>query len=135
MSVVFADTSYYVALLSRSDESHPRAAQLSTEQFSGVLTTGFVLVELLNAFAATGLRTACVQFVETLLVDEFTTIIPASQGLFRKGFSLCCERGDKQWSLTDCISFTIMKARRISRALTADHHFEQAGFRALLRND
>ena len=42
-------------------------------------------------------------------------------------------RNDKQWSLTDCISFVVMQDYEITDALTGDHHFEQAGFRALLR--
>jgi uncharacterized protein len=41
-------------------------------------------------------------------------------------------RRDKEWSLTDCISFVVMKERGLTEALTADHHFEQAGFKALL---
>ena len=40
---------------------------------------------------------------------------------------------DKEWSLTDCISFVVMRNRGIRRALTADAHFEQAGYAALLR--
>ncbi len=40
---------------------------------------------------------------------------------------------DKDWSLTDCISFVVMHERGITEALTADHHFEQAGFVALLK--
>ena len=42
-------------------------------------------------------------------------------------------RPDKDWSLTDCISFVVMQERNIQDALTADHHFEQAGFVALLK--
>jgi hypothetical protein len=40
---------------------------------------------------------------------------------------------DKEWSLVDCISFAVMKQRKIKEALTADHHFVQAGFRAILK--
>lgn len=42
---------------------------------------------------------------------------------------LFASRADKAWSLTDCISFRVMAERGLSDALTADHHFEQAGFR------
>lgn len=39
---------------------------------------------------------------------------------------------DKTWGLVDCISFVAMQERGITEALTADRHFVQAGFRALL---
>jgi hypothetical protein len=41
------------------------------------------------------------------------------------------ERPDKNWSLTDCLSFTVMKDNGLRVALTGDQHFEQAGFQAL----
>ncbi|NCO53669.1 MAG: type II toxin-antitoxin system VapC family toxin [Deltaproteobacteria bacterium] len=45
------------------------------------------------------------------------------------------ERPDKEWGLTDCVSFVIMTERKISAALTTDVHFEQAGFQVLLRKE
>lgn len=50
--------------------------------------------------------------------------------VFDRRFDLYSQRPDKGWSLTDCISFVVM----IDRGLTGDHHFEQAGFLALLRD-
>ena len=44
-------------------------------------------------------------------------------------------RPDKGWSLTDCISFVVITDRGLTEALTGDHDFQQAGFRALLRRD
>lgn len=61
-------------------------------------------------------------------------IIPPDSTLFDRGFDLYSQRPDKGWSLTDCISFVVMTERGLTDALTGDHHFEQAGFRALLRN-
>ena len=40
-------------------------------------------------------------------------------------------RSDKHWSLTDCISFVVMEDEKIYEPLTADQHFEHAGFKAL----
>jgi predicted nucleic acid-binding protein len=62
-------------------------------------------------------------------------VVPATSELFEAGLVLHGQRADKDWSLTDCTSFVVMQRRGITRALTPDHHFEQAGFEALLRRD
>ncbi len=71
--------------------------------------------------------------IENLRSAEDIQIVPASADLFDRGFHYFTERPDKEWSLTDCISFVVMNERGITEGLTADHHFEQAGFVALLR--
>lgn len=60
------------------------------------------------------------------------TIVPFSTELFDRGIALYSERRDKQWPLTDCISFVVMADHGLTHALTGDRHFEQAGFRRLL---
>ncbi|HEY4594260.1 MAG TPA: nucleic acid-binding protein, partial [Thermoanaerobaculia bacterium] len=60
-------------------------------------------------------------------------IVPQSSIQFQEALSLYEQREDKHWSLTDCASFQIMRRDRMTQALTYDHHFEQAGFQALLR--
>jgi predicted nucleic acid-binding protein len=45
------------------------------------------------------------------------------------------ERRAGEANLTDCISFSAMAHAGAIDALTADHHFEQAGFTALLRHE
>lgn len=71
--------------------------------------------------------------LEMLEKDTELTLVPASADLWRGGIALFAARSDKDWSLTDCISFVVMQERSIIDALTADHHFEQAGFVALLK--
>ena len=67
--------------------------------------------------------------------DPSVEVLPLSEALFRQGFGLYRQRLDKEWGLTDCISFMVMQERGITEALTADHHFRQAGFLALLAGD
>ena len=57
----------------------------------------------------------------------------SERSLFEAGLRLYASRRDTEWSLTDCISFVVMKQHNLTEALTADHHFEQAGFIPLLR--
>jgi predicted nucleic acid-binding protein len=62
-------------------------------------------------------------------------IIEITSAPYSNGLKLYRERFDKDWGITDCISFVVMTERNLISALTADHHFHQAGFRALLRQD
>ena len=61
-----------------------------------------------------------------------TRIIPLDSRLLQRGLDLLARRADKNWSLTDCISFVVMEEEGIQEALTIDRHFEQAGFKAQL---
>lgn len=74
-----------------------------------------------------------VEFIENLRDDPAVRIVPSGRRLAERGWDLYRRRLDKEWSLTDSISFVVMEDRGITDALTGDRHFEQAGFRALLR--
>jgi len=83
--------------------------------------------------AASSARNKVAGLIAALESDPNATIIEADVRLFRQGLNLCHARSDKEWTLTDCISFIVMDDQRLSEALTGDHRFEQAGFRAALR--
>jgi predicted nucleic acid-binding protein len=133
MKPVLADTSYYVALLGPNDAHHQLALEWSQRLRGSVVVTEYVLVELGSALSGLEDRHLYVPFAEELLNDPGTVFVPASQPLLRQGLALFAKRPDKAWSLVDCISIVVMKQRRLTEALTIDHHFVQAGFRALLR--
>src|SRR5262249_32574952 len=132
MKPVLADTSYYVALLSDADENHSIAIEWSTNLLGRVVVTEYILVELASMLSGSQDRKLVASFIKQLLADETTVLVPASRSLFDQGLELFASRPDKRWLLVDCISFAVMKKRRLTDALTADHHFQQAGFRALL---
>jgi len=64
--------------------------------------------------------------------DRRLQVISDLEPWHSRGLALFGSRLDKDWSLTDCISFEVMSSYGITEALTGDHHFTQAGFRALL---
>jgi hypothetical protein len=96
------------------------------------VTTDWVLTEIGDALANPADRVRLAPFVETLRTSPFVTIVPFSAELFDRGIALYSERRDKEWPLTDCISFVVMADHGLTDALTGDRHFEQAGFRRLL---
>jgi uncharacterized protein len=133
MNPVFADTSYYIALLDPSDYGHDAAKGMSRQIQAPVVTTAWVLAELANTLTAVHRRSLFGLLYEMLRKDKKVVIVPPSEDLFEAGVAFFTQYQDKDWSLTDCISFLVMKKLGAREALTGDHHFEQAGFRALLR--
>ena len=132
MNPLFADTYFFLALLHKGDAAHARAVALAEGLTNPTVTTAWVLTEVGDALSAPGLRPHFVQLIETLRADPACTIVPPSPQLFDAGVALFAERSDKSWTLTDCISFVVMRQYGISEALTGDRHFEQAGFIPLL---
>lgn len=132
MKTVFADTSYYVALLNPDDTNHRAAVRWSRTLRCRVILTEYVLLELGSALSQRKDRRLFTRLVAQLRADTDTTIVPASPELFNRGLALFGRRTDKDWSLIDCISFVVMKEHGVADALAADHHFEQGGFRLLL---
>lgn len=90
-------------------------------------------MELANALSAPEHRRIFVDFLNKSRANPNIVIHEAERELFDEGVELYRKRQDKSWSLTDCISFVVMKREGIKEALTGEGHFEQAGFKALLR--
>jgi predicted nucleic acid-binding protein len=133
MTARFADTSFYVAVVSPRDALHRVAQGYLRKYDEAVVTTEYVLVEAGNWFARAKDRPVFLDLVRCILADVQTTVVRADRTLFEAGLHLYAQRPDKDWSLTDCTSFVVMEREGLTDALTADRHFEQAGFKVLLR--
>jgi predicted nucleic acid-binding protein len=136
MREVFADTAYWIGLINPRDNLHKPAKEISSQLGSfRIVTSEMVLAEVLNALADYGphIRAFATQTVKSIIGSASTDVEPQTRVLFRGAFDLYRDRSDKDWSLTDCASFVIMDRRGITEALTSDVHFEQNGYKALLR--
>jgi uncharacterized protein len=135
---VFLDTSFGIALSAPGDELHDQATELSFELEAAsaqILTTRAVLLEIGNALSSIRLRPAGAHLLGALMRDESVVIEPLSDELFTTAFELFRARQDQEWGLVHCVSFVVMSNAGIHKALTADHHFEQAGFEILLNHE
>ena len=90
-----------------------------------------MLVELADGMSRGQGRKVCTRFIEDLRAAGTIRVIEPAAALLWRGFDLYRQRGDKEWLLTDCISFVVMADEVLTDALTGDRHFEQAGFVAL----
>lgn len=132
MNKLFADTFYFLALLNKHDEAHVKAVEFAAK-VERLLTTEWVLIELADGLASSRSRAMFLQTRDELLADDNVQVVPLDMRLYDEALELYAARSDKEWSLTDCTSFVVMQHESVAEALTGDHHFEQAGFVALLK--
>lgn len=129
---LFLDTSFVQAMLNRRDEHHARAVTLAARlRMDTIWTTEAVIIEIGNALSTIG-RDAAVKFIRSLYGTPNVRVVTVTTELLRHSLDLYEAREDKDWGLTDCISFTVMERNALKEALSSDRHFLQAGFRALL---
>ncbi len=130
--MIFADAFYWLALVNDKDIAHDRAVRF-TSSFSGTtLTTEWVLAEVCDGLSSVRRRHHVSDLRALWQSDNKLLVIAADHDGFERGMELYLSRPDKEWSLTDCISFVVMQEHGVTEALTGDHHFLQAGFVPLL---
>jgi uncharacterized protein len=132
MTIYFADTSFWVALVDRRDVYHAKALEWSLNAGGGILTTDAVLLETANTFSRPDWRDKAIALINHVRARDDVEVLSCAGTIWDQGWQLFSNRLDKSWSLTDCISFEVMRERGLSDALAADAHFRQAGFSALL---
>jgi predicted nucleic acid-binding protein len=133
MRAVFVDSYYYLAFVNERDAGHNAAIEYSRKYVGLSVTTEWVLAEVADALSEPAQRPIFLELMARLRNERGVSIVAASHDLFDRGIALFSQRPDKSWSLTDCISFVVMEEHGLTEALTADHHFEQAGFVRLLK--
>jgi uncharacterized protein len=135
--VVFADTSFLLALCHPKDPYRDKAEELDTALLSAqMVTSELVLIELLNGVCKYGpdVRDFTVTFIEKLRSTRRFEFVRCSSERFAQAIRFYEQMSDKAWSLTDCDSILAMRHRGITEAATTDRHFEQAGCVALMRH-
>jgi predicted nucleic acid-binding protein len=128
---VFADTFFYLALLDERDPAHQRALAAAKVN-RPVITTEFIVLEIADGCARAEDHADFLALLEGMRRNSRLEIAPLSSELMQDGIDFYARHSDKDWSLTDRISLVVMRNKGIEEALTADHNFEQAGFRILL---
>jgi uncharacterized protein len=135
---LFLDAAYLIALAVTRDQHHERAMALRDELKLApkrLVTTRAVALEVGDALAKARYRPAAVQLLRAFERDPNVEVVPISEELYERALKLYQDRDDKEWGMTDCVSFVVMQDRGLTSALTPDEHYQQAGFRALLRED
>ena len=133
---IFVDTSAWLSLVNKKDIWYEKAKEIRQElirENCSFWISDYITVEIANALARVHFRKIAVVLVESILSSKEIKLIRINPELFYESWALYKERHDKEWGFTDCTSFTIMLKYGIRTAFTNDHHFEQAGFKILLK--
>ena len=131
-SAIFIDTSYFLALVNSRDKYHAAAKATAAQVAPPFVTSEAVLFELGNALSRPPYRLLGIHALRQIRADGDIEVVHITPDLFAQTVAFYQSRPDQAWGLTDCSSFVIMQQRGLQEALTADNHFEQAGFMRLL---
>ncbi len=134
--IVFIDTSAWLALINEVDRDHIKAKRIRDKLLAGkkrFLLTDYIIIEIANSLCKVRWRPYAVKLIISIQQTEYIEIIKINKDIYEEAWNLYSDRTDKEWSLTDCTSFVVMKKYGIRDAFTSDHHFEQAEFNILIK--
>lgn len=133
---LFLDTVFVQALLNRRDQYHARAREFVPRLRAAavVWVTEAILVEVGNALGTLN-RAGAVAFIEECYRTPNIRVVAVDTALLSRPRGSTAPAATRSGGLTDCISFVVMQDQWLHDAVTTDHHFQQAGFRALLLDE
>jgi predicted nucleic acid-binding protein len=135
---LFVDTSGWANYLIKTEPFYTETSQLFNQCFKNkteLVTSNYVLAELI-ALLHSPLRISKsqqIKIMDAIKTVSWVSVIHIDQATEQRAYQFWKSRPDKNWSLVDCSSFVLMQDEVITKAITSDHHFEQAGFIQLLK--
>ena len=133
-SEVFFDTSGFFALMDTRDPAHPKAKRWLASQRDRArpVTTEWIIGETCTLLVARKCPHLVARFLDYLEQSAALLVLNPDEALLVSAKDLIRRQAEQGYSFVDCLSFCVMKERRISQALTTDEHFRKAGFSAVL---
>lgn len=127
--MIFADTSFWVALRNRRDPRHPEAsALLRSHADRGIVTSNHVRGETWTYLRRRAGHGAAVGFLDSLERTPRVRLVAASAKQEEDALRFLRQRDEREYSFVDATSFVLMKSLRIREALAFDGDFSAAGF-------
>jgi predicted nucleic acid-binding protein len=124
---VFVDTGAWFAYFVRRDPDHRSAIAWMRRNREPLVTTDYILDELLTLLKMRENYRVAVAAGEALWQQRVTRIEHVTVEDIARTWEVFRQYHDKDWSFTDCTSKVIMERLRMTHAFAFDSHFEQFG--------
>ena len=125
--MIFVDTGAWYALAVATDPDHEQAKAFLTTIAEPLLTTDYIVDELLTLFIVRGQKARGIEWRHDVLERGGTRLERVNETDFSDALQTYEEFADKEWSFTDCTSYVVMRRLNIKLAFSLDHHFRQFG--------
>ncbi|MBI2346257.1 MAG: PIN domain-containing protein [Deltaproteobacteria bacterium] len=133
---VFVDTGAFVALANAADQYHSAAVeQLQTLRATGaaLVTSNFVLDETYTRIRRKAGHKVVIAFGEKVRASRQIRVITIAPPIEKQAWEILKKYADQEFSFTDCTSFALMRAKKITEAFAFDADFKIMGFALLDR--
>ena len=134
MTSLFLDANFVIALEVSDDQHHNEGTEHWKTLIDiplSLVTTSYVFDEVVTFLNSRRQHDKAVRVGNNLRSAANIELVQVDEPLFYEAWSYFGQHADKTYSLTDCVSFVLMKRLGIAEALTFDKHFVQAGFTKL----
>jgi len=136
IEAIFVDRFAWIATINKSDNYHEICLGILEELLNNqakLITTNYVVVETINALSKVEFRKTVIEFIDKLEKSPSVQIIRITDEIYNNAWTFYKQRMDKDWGITDCTSFEVMRAFNVKKAFTNDKHFEQAGYSLVVK--
>jgi len=125
--MIFVDTGAWYAWYVAGDPDHERATAWFDHVADRLLTTDYVLDELLTLLKVRGHAEIAYAMGELLWSEAACEIVYLQPVDIQQAWKVFSTYRDKGWSFTDCTSRVVMERLGVTKAVAFDEHFRQFG--------
>ena len=121
------DTGAWFAIADKSDQYHHTATKHLRELVDDktqLITSNLVVHETAMLLARRVSKKAAIQFLGLIFKDSVVEVIQSTSSSEQSAYAYFGKYAEHDFSITDCLSFVIMKQNLIKRAFTFDKHFK-----------
>jgi predicted nucleic acid-binding protein len=126
--MIFIDTGIWYAANVAEDPAHAAARTLLLSASAELVTTDYVVDELLTLMTMRRHRDIAVRVGEGFWTEQTCRLAWTTRRDIDTAWMVFCRSSDKAWSFTDCVSYAVMQRLGLKEAFSLDAHFHQFGF-------